>query len=95
MIWMKSRVRPVARPSNGARQLGEAGDEPVVADPEQRSAGDVADAGGLDHQRPGLAAGEPLVPREDLGRDQPVFGGAPGHHRRYPGALREVQAAGA
>ena len=95
MIWMKSRVRPPLASPDRADQLGQARDEAVVTDAEQRSARDVADAGGLDHERAGLPPGEALVPGEHLRRDQPIVGGAPGHHRRHPGALRQVQAAGA
>ena len=81
-----------ARLADGAHQLGQAGDEPVVPDPEERSAGNVPDSGGLDDQRPGLPPRETLVPRQDLRRDQPVVGGPPGHHGRNPGALASARA---
>src|SRR5688572_21875680 len=68
-----------ARPTDGAHQVGQAGDEPVVPDPEERSAWYVPDAGGLDHQRPGLPMREALVPGQDLRRDQSIVGGTPGH----------------
>ena len=95
MIWMKSRVRPPLASTDGAHQLGQAGEEPVVPDPEERPAGNVPDSGGLDDQRPGLPPREALVPRQDLRRDQPVVGRAPGHHGRNPGALAELEPAGA
>ena len=86
---------PAARPPHGAHQLGEARDEPVVADPKQRSARDVANAGGLDYERTGLTARESLVPGQHLRRDQPILGSAPRHHRRDPGALLQVEPADA
>ena len=43
---------------------------------------------------PGLTAREPLVPREDFGRDEAVVGRAPRHHRRDPGPFPELQPAG-
>jgi hypothetical protein len=82
-----------ARLTDGARQLGQAGDEAVVPDPEERSAWNVPDAGGLDHQRPGLAPRETLVPRQNFRRDQPVVGRAPRHHGRNPGSLRQLEPA--
>ena len=82
-----------ARLTNGAHQLRQAGDEPVVPDPEERPAGNVADSGRLDHQRSGLPSGETLVPRQDFRRDQPVVGGPPRHHGRNPGTLAELEPA--
>src|SRR4029077_11281540 len=71
-----------ARMTDRAHQLGQSGDEPVVADSEERSAGNVPNSGRLDDQRTGLAPREALVPRQDLRRDQAVVGGPPGHHGR-------------
>src|SRR5687768_16453855 len=82
-----------ARLTDGAHQFGQAGNEPVVPDPEKRSAGDVPDSGRLDDQPPGLPSRETLVPRQDLRRDQPVVGGPPGHHGRNPSALRQLEPA--
>ena len=82
-----------ARLANGAHQLRQAGDEAVMADPEQRPTRDVADAGGLDHQGTRLAAREALVPGEDLRGDESILGRPPGHHRRHPGPLRQVESA--
>ena len=72
-------------------ECAEPRDEPVVADAEQGTARDVADAGRLDDEDTGLPLGEPGVPLEDLRRDEPVGGGAPGHHRRHPRALGDGQ----
>ena len=84
-----------ARLTDGAHQLGQAGNESVVTDPKQRSARNVPDAGRLDHECPRLPACEALVPREDLRCDQPVVGGPPRHHGGDPGALRQLEPAGA
>ncbi len=83
-----------ARPSaagtvHGAHQLAKPRHEPIVADAQQRTARHVADARGLDDDGAGLAAREPFVPAEDLGRHEAVSGRAPRHHRRDPRALRE------
>ena len=62
MIWMKSRVRPSLARRTVSTSSREAGEEAVVPDPEQGTAGNVADAGRLDHERARLPAGEALVP---------------------------------
>ena len=90
MICKKSFVS-AARAADGGNQFRQAGDKAVIADPQQRPARHVADAGRLDHERPRLAAGEALVPGEHFGRDEALLGCAPGHHRRHPGALGEAQ----
>ena len=46
----------------------QARNEAIVTDPEQRSAGHVPDAGGLDHEDAGLALGEARIPVEHLRR---------------------------
>src|SRR5262245_36597654 len=81
----------LARPAHGVDQLLEAGQEAIVPDSEQWPAGNVADAGRLDHERARLAAGEALVPLEHRGRHVTVLGRAPGHHRRHPRALGQVE----
>src|SRR5438093_1180717 len=83
------------RPTDGTHQLGQAGDEPVVPDSEQRSAGDIPDASRLDHERARLPPREPFVPGQYFRRDQPVVGGPPWHHGRNPGALSQLETAGA
>ena len=87
MTWMKSRVCAAALLAHEVDELPEAGDEPVVADPEQGTAPDVADAGRLDDEDAGPALGEARVPVEDVLRDEPVLRGAPRNHGRDPGAL--------
>src|SRR5262249_10184445 len=85
---LDEEARPAAAPlADRVDQGTEPRDESVVADPEQGTARDVADAGRLDDQDAGLALGEPRVPLEDLRRHEAIGGGAPGHHRRDPGAL--------
>ena len=94
MIWMNSRVRPPLARAHGLDQRRQAGDEAVVADAQQRPARDVADAGRLDDDRAGLPLREALVPASTSGGDEAVLGRAPRHHRRHPGALRELRGAG-
>src|SRR5262245_16018171 len=60
---------------------------------QQRSARNVANAGGLDHDRARSAACETAVPFDDAVRDKTVVRRAPGNHGRDPGALRQLQAA--
>ena len=93
MIWMKSRVWPPLARRTVSTSSAQAGQEAVVPDAQQRPARHVADPRRLDHQHAGPAAREALVPGEDLGRDEALVGGAPGHHRRHPGALRELERA--
>src|SRR5262249_34971808 len=81
----------VARPPHSLGELAQAGDVAVVADSEQWAARDVANAGGLEHDDPGLTAGEALVPVEYLWRDEAIFGRPPRDHRRRPGALANLQ----
>ncbi len=84
----------VARAAHGRGQLAQAGDEPVVADAQERAARDVAHAGRLDHDRAGAPEGEPLVPGQHIVGHEPVVGGAPRDHGGHPGARLEVEAAG-
>ena len=76
----------VARISDIFNQLAQAGDESIVTNAQQWAAGNVANPGRLNDQdsRPSLC--ETSIPIEVLLRDEAVFGGAPGHHRRHPGA---------
>src|SRR2546423_778105 len=73
-------------------QLAQARDEAVVADPEQRAAGDVANACRFDDNGAGLPFGEAFVPLKHIRRHEAVFGGAPRHHRRNPRATFELDA---
>src|SRR5262249_58910641 len=68
-------------------------EEAVVADAQQRPAGDVTNAGGFHHQDTGLRASVPLIPFEHLRGDETVFGRPPGHHGRHPGARLHPQLA--
>src|SRR5690606_4718339 len=79
-----------ACPPDCLDQSLQAGDEPVVADPQKRPARDVVDAGRLDDERTWTALREALVPAKDLGRDKTVLGRPPWHHGRHPGAVREL-----
>jgi hypothetical protein len=79
--------------AHGVDQPPEAGDEAIVADPQQGSAGDVTDAGGLDHQHTGAAVREARVPGQHVLGHEAVLGGAPRHHRGNPGPLLRHRAA--
>ena len=81
---------PAARPAHGLDQLPKAGEEAVVPDPQERSARHVADPGRLDDDRPRLSGRETLVPGEHLRGDEPLVRSPPGHHRRHPGPLGEL-----
>ena len=56
MIWMKSLVRPPLACADGVDESPQPGNEAVVPDPQQRTAGDVAHAGRLDDDDAGLPA---------------------------------------
>jgi hypothetical protein len=73
--------------ANGICQLTQAGNEPVVADAQQGTAGNFADAGGFHHDGAGASTGKAAVPFEYLGSDVTVGAGAPGNHGGHPGAL--------
>src|SRR5262249_39639617 len=68
-------------------EASQPGHEAVVADAQERTARDVADAGRLDHEhaRPTLA--EARVPGGPLVGAEAVFRRAPRHHRGHPRAL--------
>ena len=65
----------------------QAGNEAVIADAKQRAARHVADSGGFDHDRARAAGCKARVPLDVVLGDKALVGGAPGHHRRNPGAL--------
>ena len=73
--------------AHGLGECAQARQKAVVTDSQQRPGGDVADAGGLDNDGPGAPFGEPPVPVKNVGRHDAVFRGAPGDHRRHPGAV--------
>ena len=80
-----------------AHRLGEpaqAGDIAIMADAQQRSAWNIADAGRFDDDRAGPAAGEALVPGHDFVGDDAVFRSAPRHHGRHPASLFELERTG-
>ncbi len=68
---------------------GEAGQEAVVADAQQRAARHVADARRLDHDRARLAACEAAVPFDDRVGGDAVLLRPPRHHGRNPGPAFE------
>ena len=76
---------------HGAGQATQPVDMAVVPDAQQRAAGHVADPGGLDDDGTGPAAGETRIPLHDILGDLALLVGAPGHHRRHPGAVAQRQ----
>ncbi|HEY3720258.1 MAG TPA: hypothetical protein VGL41_08970 [Roseiarcus sp.] len=78
-----------ARRAHRARESAQTLDVTVVADPQQRSARHVANAGRLDDYSAGPAARETLVPGDDRVVDEAVLGRTPGHHSGNPGPLRQ------
>jgi hypothetical protein len=78
-----------ARRAHRARESAQTLDVTVVADPQQRSARHVANAGRLDDDSAGPAARETLVPGDDRVVDEAVLGRTPGHHSGNPGPLRQ------
>ena len=91
MIWINSRVWPPLARFTASTSRREAGEKAVVADAQQRTAGDVANAGRLDDDRARATARETLVPGDDVVGDEAVLGRAPGHHRGNPGALLDLE----
>src|SRR5258706_10329697 len=75
--------------SHASNQLGEPGQEAIVTDSQERSARNVSNPGGFDHQRARAAARETLVPIEHVFGHEALFGRAPRHHRRNPGSMPE------
>ena len=73
--------------AHGLDESAQPGHEAVVADAQQGAAGDVADAGGLDHEHARPPLGEARVPRQHLVGDEAVVRRAPRHHRRHPRPL--------
>src|SRR6185295_4678350 len=76
-----------ARPPYRLDQFGEAGNESVVAYPEQRAASNIPDSCRLDDHGARPASGEALIPGQHLGGDVALFGGAPRLHGGHPGTL--------
>src|SRR5687768_4620865 len=77
---------PVACGPYGVCELGQAWDEAVITDAEQRAARNVANARGFDHQRTGPTPRETLIPSEYPLRDETIVARTPGHHRGHPRA---------
>src|SRR5581483_2228645 len=72
-------------------QFLQSGNKSMVADAEQRPAGNIPYAGGFDDQCARLSLGESPIPINVVLCDKAVFGCAPRHHRRYPGTTFERQ----
>ena len=80
---------PLAGAPHRFNQAAQPRQEPVVPDAQQRPAAHVADAGRLDHDGARHAAGETLVPFDDLVGHIAFLGRPPRHHGRHPGSLRQ------
>src|SRR5574341_2340065 len=80
-----------ARLTHSFNQSPQARQKPIMPNAQQRPARNVAHAGMYDYQHGRLTFGESSIPIEIVPRDEPVFGRAPGHHRRHPRAILEGQ----
>src|SRR5205823_433826 len=67
-------------------ETAKAGDEPVVPDPQERAARDLADPRRLDDEDAGTSLREAAVPVDHVLGDEPVLGRAPRHHGGHPRA---------
>src|SRR6185437_4208753 len=74
---------------NDPYELAQSGQESIITDPQQWSAGNVSDAGGLNDDRSGAAACETFIPVEDVLRNEAILARSPRHHRWDPGPLRQ------
>ena len=79
----------LARAPHRFDQAAQPGQEAVVPDAQQRPAAHVTDAGRLDHDGARHAAGETLIPFDDLVGHIAFLGCPPRHHGRHPGSLRQ------
>src|SRR5712691_8290464 len=75
--------------SNSVHKFSQAGNKPVVSNPQQRPAGNVSNASRLNHQSCRLSGGESAVPIKISLRDESIFSRAPGNHCRDPRARLE------
>ena len=87
MSWMNTRDWPSLASRTASTSRCQARNEAIVADPHQRTARDVADAGRLDHDRAGAPLREARIPFDHGVGDEAVLGRPPRHHGRHPGAL--------
>ena len=83
---------PLAGLAHHVDQLPQSGQEPIVADAQQRPAGDVADARRLHHDRARAPASEAGVPVEHARSDVALLGRAPRHHGGDPRAMPQPAA---
>src|SRR5437016_5671102 len=75
--------------AHGVGQLFQSREKSIVTDAQQGPARNVANAGGFNHQRRGLAFVKPPVPIKIILGNKSIFSRAPGNHRRHPGATGE------
>src|SRR5437016_5854298 len=72
-------------------QFAKSGQESIMTNPQERTAGNVANAGGFDNERARLPGGESSIPIEVVRRHKSIFSGAPGDHRRHPSAALQLE----
>ena len=70
-------------------ELFQSREKSIMTDAQQRPAGNVANAGRFNYQCRGSAFRKPPIPIKIALGDESIFGRAPRHHRRHPGATVE------
>ena len=75
--------------AHGLDQLFQSGKKSIVADAQKGPTRNITHSRGFDDQRRGLASSKSSLPIEVILRHKSVFGRAPRHHRRHPGAALE------
>ncbi len=83
----------LARVAHRVDQLTQSGQEPIVTDSQEGTAGNIANTGGFDDQRGRLAFGEPPVPIQIGLSDETIFSGAPRDHCGHPRASSQLERA--
>ena len=73
--------------ANRFDELLQSGHETIVTNAQQRTTGNIAHAGGFDDERCRSSFSKPAIPIQVVLGNEPVFGRAPGHHRRHPRAV--------
>ena len=76
---------------DGLHQALQAFNIAVMANAQQRAAGHIADAGGFDHDGARSTARKAAVPLQHILGHPAFIVGAPRHHGRHPGAMRQGQ----
>src|ERR1051325_10560553 len=82
---------PVTRLTHSLDEFAQSGNESIVADTQQWTTRNIAHTRRLDdeHARPPFS--KTSIPVEVLLRNKPLFGRAPGHHRRHPRSAARLE----